>query len=650
MNKEKNSIYTLLIKTVLIIVFASGLYLIHSFFFNQELTPISSLNIVNESLEDDVQNSAIKLTRSLKKSKKNAPDTSNYQYCENLVKTHENSAYDWAIEQHEGWERYLSTSYTLDDITLAIEHFTNSNFAASFRVQQLRSKTNLAIENNLLNKQLKQSSHDLYQAGFHYQSIFPSEEIAQYAYLSDSEKKQLLHNFRPTIDDVAYFIGQPEISDTEIITLLGSLKDVAAIVNYDRLETTSILDYAVESSRSSVVKKLLELGVAPSNDNYLGSTMEWALSRLSYSLNDTAQKQKANIVLMLMNYDAKARFEAKSITSILGYFPRQYYDFSAETIAVLMRDYGLDLTLIESREVPLVNKNSHLIALLEEKQATELSTKLAINNISEQVSTCKKTISVVLSQWRPESTETILKRVIAQHPNSPEVIALQLAEIDPRLFDYYYPSYNNTFREVEYVTDVNQYFAPLKEGDIQTVIDNFSAMTLTDANKNWLFTEILMRDMSFYGELLNSSLMVDELQYFDFPRKIFTAQSLNKLQAAGANLHDKDSRGKTLLFYAVKKANIELLNYMLENKYPFSLSQNGEDPLHVILNTLHYQFSLNKVAAMVDVLMQYQPEIDQFHLNRMAVLKLKYPRLYQQLSEKHPQLAVSDDRDLPDTT
>ena len=60
-----------------------------------------------------------------------------------------------------------------------------------------------------------------------------------------------------------------------------------------------------------------------------------------------------------------------------------------------------------------------------------------------------------------------------------------------------------------------------------------------------------------------------------------------------------------------------------------------------------WQFKPEDAVEKVDLLMRYQPKIDQFHLRRMGLIKLKYPDVYQQIISAYPQLKVVDDNALP---
>ena len=91
----------------------------------------------------------------------------------------------------------------------------------------------------------------------------------------------------------------------------------------------------------------------------------------------------------------------------------------------------------------------------------------------------------------------------------------------------------------------------------------------------------------------------------------------------------------------------------MDDKFPFIINDiapqlsKGLDPLHVALSIEPWQFKPEDAAEKVDLLMRYQPKIDEFHLRRMGLIKLKYPDVYQHIISAHTQLKVVDDNALP---
>ncbi|NRA72509.1 MAG: hypothetical protein HRU24_15960 [Gammaproteobacteria bacterium] len=574
-------------------------------------------------------------------------ETTDFQYCENIVEQQGSLEADWLRDVYPSWNKYLKQGHSLDEITLVIDKLLNSNFGASFRIGQLRTNADLTKTNRELNKALSDYDPELQQLGFSISMAVPSDKLKDYASLSDKEQRALLMEVQPSVDDLAYFINQPQHSNNDILELLAATKNPKAIIGFRKLETTSLLNYAVIASRLPVFKQLLQLGLTPTNDSYLGSTMEWALAALTY--NHSQPENSAKIVLKLIELGAKARFEQQDSNHISGDFPRNYYSFTQAEIDNLLQSYQLDLTLVESRFPLQLASDSLLMAKIKQLQAEYLDSQLNIEDREQHIASCQETMTRVKQAWQPKENRELLKQAIANSPDSKAQVELSLAKIDPSLVDCYQKNDADYRRNQRYLDNIEHILKPLRKGEILPVIDQLTAMPLTNSNKNWLFSQILGWDASFYDELISSELLVDPLQYFDF-RYLLKPESLTKLAQSGAELDGVDSRGKTLMFYGVAKGDLNLLHYLAEERLPFSLiSSRGQDPLHLALNTSRYQFSSAKLIAIVNILMSYHPTIDSFHLSRMALIQLKYPKLYQQIIDIHPSLSIISTTKLPVT-
>lgn len=582
--------------------------------------------------------------------------TKDYHYCEDFLKAKEKEGSKWARTEHENWDEFLNDGFSLDEITLAIEHFAGSGFASGFRVQELRAESELVKINNQLERQARLAIPSLFESfsGISVEKKIPSPELADFNRLSADQRTTLLESVKPSVDDMAYFIADLKFSESDLRALLVALETPVGTVGAGRVDSVSLLDFAVAYSRAEIVKELLKRGLVPTSDGYLGSTMEWALSRLRYPSSPDMPNPSVQIVRMLIEHNAAASFEYKSDTQISGHFPRGHFSFNTEQVDYYLRNYGLDLTLIESREPVKVDVSSRLIKLLTQHKSRYLSELLGVENVEVHANACRTTLDVINRQWQTEQAHVIVKRVREENQDFPEKIELILSDIDPSLVDYYrahYDGYKREQNKPEMQSGMAHYLKLINEGQIAAVIEHFSNLPLSDANKNWLFSWILNWDMRFYRELAYSDLMAEELQYFEFDSsRMITLDAVKKLREAGADLLDKDVRGKTFLYYAVKKGDTDLLHYLIEEQFPFSLDNTGEDPLHLALNKNRYVDSARNALNMfsiVEMLMDYQPEIDRYHMQRMAVLALQSPRLYRRLTSEFPQLKVMSDTVLP---
>ena len=573
-------------------------------------------------------------------------DTKDYQLCGQFNDNYRDIGWSWARENHGSWGRYLDLGYSLNEITLAVAFFLNSNFAVSFRDAQLKKDTALSKNNQTLMEEFERDFPELVRAGVKVEQKIPLASLSNFTNLSGEDKRELLKSEPISVNDVAYFILDNKASDKDILTLLSSIESPNATVSFKGLEATSLLDFAVAESRLSVVEELLRMGASPTEDAYLGSTMEWAISKLGYAYfaNEEKRENAAKIVLILKDMDAAARFSEQSPNKVSGGFPRHYYDFNQEKLLELDNLYGLDLTEIHSRDALEIDEENALIQEL--VQARDAHIEDALNEPGAQFifSECDETLKYINAMWKPKPSGVLINQVLAIHDGDRKAIELALGDIDPMLVDIYREQLKiNT----EWVDGLDTIIEPLRNGKIDDVIDSLNELELTVGQKNWVSLQILGWKPSYYEKLVSAGITSQEIQYYNYSVfSMLRESTLKQLQIAGADLHNADIRGKTLLYYATKKADLKLVQYMAEARIPFDLTNIGEDPLHAALNASDYRFSVQNANAMIETLMNYKPEIDQFHLSRMALIRLKYPTLYKEIVETHPELETPEDMPL----
>ncbi|KFZ39198.1 hypothetical protein HR45_02055 [Shewanella mangrovi] len=586
------------------------------------------------------------------------PDPHNFADCRRLTKDKDKAENTWLWENYEQWDRYLAQGYSLDEITQAIDYLGNSNFAEEFRIKQLRKHSQLTQDNLSIQKTFEDNApDDVLQGakalGFKLQRKIPVPDLAEFMALDDAEKAKRPMPQQVSIDDVAYFLIDIETKEADIQRLLTHLENPAATVGYDKIATTSLLDYAIYGNRAGIVKQLLDAGVQPSNDRYLGSSQEWALINLSdHIFDDKTQVTVAvDIVNMLLPYDLGARFSAQDDKNIEGYIPRNYFRFEPPQVRQLMQDYGLDLMEIPQRDaiaLDVKHRQSPLITELSRQRAEYLNQQFGIDDSPVFFQHCHDTLAEVRQRWQVASAPEQLKQLQQQYPDAPDLLMQQAAKIDPLLVDWYRQQTINSFPQ-RFVPESDAIFAPLnRDDDIDAAIKLAEQHQLSDVQKNNLFFQMLGYDGRYYRKLANSALYTVDVPYYILTQHNLSPLKVQRLEEGGADLANKDDHGKTLVYYAALQHNVALLNYLQQQGYPFDLDEdNGEDPLHAVLFPERYQFSAEHLLEMVDILMRYQPTIDEFHLRRMALLKLLYPLLYQQLSHHYPQLSVTDDMALP---
>jgi hypothetical protein len=579
------------------------------------------------------------------------PETAKlYKECSNFKDDFRKSESDWLKNKKPDWASFLIDGYSVDEITTTVEYFQNSNFAVSFRVEQLRNNSILVKDNHSLMQQVKSLFPDIFEKGspFSVTKRVPQSALENFDALSSTQKNSLLNSNKPSIDDVAYFINDKNYSNDDVLLLLSKLQDPSAVVGYGKLDAISLIDYAAFANRAEVVEYLLDLGVNITEDAYLGSTMDWALKNLMNAVEAQSQQDAVKIVKLIWNNGGRANFIEPLENGIEGSFPRGFFRFSNEDIDLLQQRYGIDLRLIEQRNTLKVNKDSQLIRNLRKSREDYLVEVLGRDNTDDFRLECKNIVANLNGIWNPSSIYNVIEANIKEN-DSPEAIKAALAAIDPILVDRYLKQ-TLTIRNFSFVSGLDEIFRKVGKSTIFEIIDEVLALGLSDKENSYVVIQLLGFDSSYFDELKYSGLMTQEPSYSDYKGfNLIKLRYIKPLYESGANLTAQDTYGKTLTYYAAKNHDLALLKYMSDENFPYQLSNIGEDPLHALLQEDSQSSRTNPfyIYDAVVALMEFKPEIDEFHLSRMALLKYTAPYNYLKILQQYPKLEPKADTPLP---
>ena len=575
----------------------------------------------------------------------NLPITS-YQQCKQLIEN--NRAKSNNFGRSQDWSKYLNDGYSIDDITSAIDHFSNSNFAASWRAEQLKKQSELSLNNLKINKLLKNEIPDLPE-DFIVTVAVPKPALESIADLTDKAALQLIKTTELSIDDVAWLVEQEDLSQQVLTKAINKLDDISQLLGYGIMggEQLLLIDVAAFEGRDHVVSQLLQQHSTTSNDAYLGSTMEHALAKLSYVLGkgieDGAVISQINIIEQLQSLNAPAFFDTQTDQSVSGSFPRNYYHFTEEQLASLSAHYQLDLTQIQARKRLPFDPDAKLIVRLTQERDLLLEKEAS----PEQLLSCQARISKIDKKWQPKT----LNYYIAQLENENRVVnAINLHNIDPVLAQCFMtrqemglPLSHPRNKELESKVFDEQ----LRNNKIVEAIKIIEAANLTEAQLRWFFYQILPWDASYYQALQSSQLRQEQIDFtllMMFGR--YNAAYIEELHINGLDITGTDHTGKTLIYLSIERRKLDLLSYLVSQRSDYHDNPIGTDPLYLVIDSSYY-FNPNEVLDYLEVLMQLSPPVHDYHKRALALLRLKYPELYQQISARFGELKITEDTPLP---
>lgn len=598
--------------------------------------PVTELNASSPDTVIDV-----KSTRSVL----NQWDTSSFAQCQQIIHNLRVEQENWRKSTIERWSDFLQQGYSLDEVTLAVAHFQNSNFAATFRINQLRKNATLTQTNNMLQDTLYERAPKLADKGLTISRAVPQPALNKIPELTAAEKQNVINGIEVTVDDVAAVTQLPAFSDNDIIQLINAVDDVSATVGYEHIDdATSLLDFAAASGRLRVFNHLIDAGLSPTHDAYLGSTMEWALSGLMRCCE--RRQQRAEIVKRLMQLGARARFSEQSPERVYGSFPRFFYEFDRADIETLRQNYGLNVVSIKPRKALQTAQNNALINKLSKQRDQFIAKHYDVTDVAGIREACQATLTAVTEQWQPRQHQDVIKAFQDGSNELSTAVAAQLAQIDPALVDSYRRHFRPYEQKVLYTSLINRVSHLLADGDIEQALVELERASLDAPHQRFLIAQILAYDLAFYQSLMGSTLMDAGLQLQQLESLGLTVDTVKTLAEAGYDIGQYDDDGKTLVYYATQAGNRQLVKWLLQRGIPYSGDALGADPLYVALKRMGR--GGNSDIILITELMRVDPQITNFHRQRAAVIKLRYPKRYKHLIAKFPALTVTEHTALPE--
>ncbi|MCL4409559.1 MAG: ankyrin repeat domain-containing protein [Firmicutes bacterium] len=588
------------------------------------------------------------------------PQDVNFSVCESFIQTHDERRNRWLRDNYQSWARYIGHDYTLDDLTLVVEHFLHANFADTFRVNYLRRQTELGQELQAVQTEFERQYPEARDLGVRMAMASPpSSGYQDFTTMLPAARQDLIASQRPMIEDIAYFMEQSEVTDDELVAMLARVDDVNRVVHYHRNSIVSVFDHAVINGRMAVLQALLDQGMRPTNDFYLGSSMEHALASLDAAprrdqLSDAEccrhESNAADIVALIQQYDSSVRFEEHNADGVQGFFPRNYFQFNAETLARLEQDYGLDIRGIESRAIPSISPSHPLIQSLSAELNAHLNADVSPEDMESRIAECRQFITKFHQAWQPKSGGDVMNQMLEKYPDDPHRVEAELAQVDPALVDSFRArqlagatvslAFQPEWREIE---------VALGQRNAEPAINFILSLEAADDVKTELAVEVIRWNRgSAISAAMEAGILPPKPEYFllDKYGHFRSAQHIDVLERGGLDLRGEDSWGRTALHYAVRDGSLDAVNYLVAEGFPFGGRGLNQDPLHAALNPSNRRLPIQTMEPIVRELMTYQPEVDIFHHHRLAVMQLKYPDVYQALVADFPELEVPEGTEL----
>ncbi len=564
-------------------------------------------------------------------------DKLDYVSCVDYKRVVNKAKGQWKQNKKFNWISYLEQGYTLDQVTTAADHFVGFNWASQWRREQLtinssyqKNKTKLRQEiSNRLGREIPQHMN--------IEPKYPSPEIIKYIKTDDTGAPP--SSIQPTIDDLAALVADKNINEDVILNLISS-NNLTSYVGYQERQPLSLAGYAALHSRKKVVEHLIERD-AIKGDSYLGNPLEWALKALSKSKDNT---DEAVEIIKLLHAQGLTIRKNSFIPGFNGLRGRimfgQSYEISEEKLRHIKEKYNLDLTQLTVREnINSTDQNETLKQALISDRNDYTAQQLGDIYNPIKLKTCHTKVDNIAEQVKMRPSYELISSV--SNEQDFQGTLEELALIDPSLASCYFAISKSIPYDNFYNQEIAQLITDKKYSEAITQLESFSLNTSKKATFFWENS----RNDEFIPYMIKAGIMAEGFnfkRYLEYNRN-FNEAKLEVLVASGIDTFNLDSNKHSLLYYMVAHANLKMVDHLVKNGYDFA-NQPYDDPLHAILSGAQPNIATEQI---IDLIMPLVTTIDSYHLSRMKIISIKFPKLYEKLIAKYPSLKITEKTTIP---
>lgn len=528
---------------------------------------------------------------------------------------------------------FLEDGYSADDVTLAIHTLRNANFAREWRDTHRKKDSQLNKLNQEMNEALRTQLPDMPSSMKIFRAV-PAKHLEQAVNsnqpLDAKSEEQLI------VDDVAWLMQQPTIPDSAIKPFVLRLSDINMQLGSSFVidkHPVSLLDVAAFNRRPALAQWLISQGATPVSDPYLGTTLDYVLAGLSRFPEDALQQHNDTVSNQIALANDLVEQGVKTVSDfddggLKSRFSANLFIIREDKANLLQLNYGFDLQTLPHMP-PLTSENAKsLISLMQSHQDAMKAERIG-SDAQEKLSRCQAFKSRVEQAWSPKWLRGSLteKRDDELYDMAPELVMCKRKMI----------MYADAIQGRRSALNEDLFYRRLSDGEWQNAV---AMLTPFPEALTRIFHEAVVYKPESYATFVGAGLEPETWNFSYFEDGRFVALNIEKLKPAGIELHATDKFGRSLLFPVVNSGNPDALKYLRDSGVPYYQIANTPDPLYLALYHIATRNRQENAGAFIDILMSYTPSVRLPHLAQMKVMKLKFPSLYEEITDAYPQLAV----------
>jgi len=588
------------------------------------------------------------------------PDIPNsYTQCQVYNKQYESFLRKWQIQMTLDAAKLLERGYSLDQVTYAIKHFRNGNFAVSWRHDYLLQSSKEARRNQDWMERIEEELGQKSQ--IRVSSSFPRISLKNYEQMTAMERRKAIEKDPPTVDDIYAFLKNEQLTELEIISLIDAVEHREELLYHGGPQhAVQLMDALLNSRMPEAANYLLDTGYTPMNDAYFNNSLEMALRTLDIEFNTTlGEKQKKTIkrlvrlIERLAERGLTAKLKVRNDGSIQfdNIYSGPYFEFSMEEQDQILEQFGFNIQSVASDELTLdQTKIDALISELTLQQERYLKT--TFNELDYQGANrhCNDLVQQADATWKAPwgLDHQLISQLEQQYSGDTKAIEAELAIRDPDFVDCFQDQKADKLSWENERTRIGQAFYQKQAPRTREALEAFfQKHNPNNEERSWIAYQFFKSNYMDSSIPIELGIIPTKLDYRNLGWQGIKTDRLVYLNSVGFDTRTLDDYGYTALYFAAKAGRQELIQFMLDNDYLFSGGNNTPDPLHITLASWKKRFSSENVKSMLPLLMQFAPDIDRFHLARMKLIALRDKTLYQFIVDRYPQLTPNETIEYP---
>jgi len=463
------------------------------------------------------------------------------------------------------------------------------------------------------------------------------------ATLQESESADFIEKYKPDVESIIDLILNYE-NDSLVAKSLSETPYLSRkAYGSSHQKGSSVFDALVSSGKSSLLDIYFNTGGEFKKNEYGVNSLEKILVYTPFEkLQDKVQAIKTAVDLgQTVRYNiVNERFMN------LGQFHTMRMRLS-ESDLEKYEVFGFKFSQAKTLEDL---KKDALVLDMKEKLDTAkfafLKSKLDIENL-EQQKYCESVDELAKSLLHDVKNDSLISEVFEYNKDDLDQLREELFRVEPGLNDcYFHPDLNHKHLTPMPAADRKRtQDLALKFGkeDPFSAIEAATASNLSDSEKSQLFWQVIRFTPNHAKPLLDNGFYPS--QSISHSAAEMKPEVFKLLHDNGFDFNVSSEKERTLVEVASAQCNFDLIDALYEAGYEYQTDKKRADALAIAIrykNCFPHRASTNKKVKLIRSIMQFKPEIMEYHKKRMAELRLSDMDVYNTVVDAFPQLAISD--------